>query len=111
MTEIQWLVDLMLNHKLPGPVKDRFIARIGEVEAQLTPRSSNGRTSSFGLENGGSIPSRGTNVQSPSTQKILDEIEMQTPVRAAVNIPSKIDKETGRPMVDTGKGTSGPRKF
>lgn len=26
----------------------------------FTPRSSNGRTSSFGLENGGSIPSRGT---------------------------------------------------
>lgn len=37
MTEIQWLVDIMLNNKLSEPVKQKFIARIGEVEAKLTP--------------------------------------------------------------------------
>lgn len=38
MTEIQWLVQLMLDHKLPGPVKEKFIARIGEVEAALSTK-------------------------------------------------------------------------
>lgn len=37
MTEIQWLVDIMLNNKLSEPVKQKFIARIGEVEAKLSP--------------------------------------------------------------------------
>lgn len=113
MTEIQWLVDVMLNHKLPEPVKQKFIARIGEVEATLIPRSSNGRTSSFGLENGGSNPSRGT-IQAPSTQKILDEmaqhpqavIETQAPVLPPVSRKRVVGGE-----VETGNGTKGPRKW
>ena len=117
MTEIQWLVDIMLNHKLPGPVKDKFIARIGEVESQLSILgSSNGRTSSFGLENVGSIPTPRSTAQAPSTQRILDEMKLETPVitpRPIVSAPKPdaIDKETGRAMVATGKGTFGPRKF
>jgi hypothetical protein len=38
MTEIQWLCDLLLNCKLPKKAKERFIARIGEVESKLSPQ-------------------------------------------------------------------------
>lgn len=133
MTELQWLIKMLTKKKLSPALKDMFIERIGEVEASLIPRSSNGRTSGFGPENVGSIPARGTN-QSPSTQKILDEMAQEgitlglnsSTVNPPINVPTlsahmpitripippvAIDKETGRAMVNTGKGTAGPRKF
>lgn len=108
MTEIQWLVEIMLNHKLPAPVKDRFIARIGEVESNLSKQSIPVRAP---------IIHPGMPIQAASTQRILDEmkeINVQIPInRPLVSAPKPdaIDKETGRAMVATGKGTFGPRKF
>lgn len=66
MTEIQWLVDIMLNNKLSEPVKQKFIARIGEVEAKLTPS----RPAPFGHP-GLVNPVIGPSAQSPSTQAAL----------------------------------------
>lgn len=101
MTEIQWLVDIILHNKVPGPLMEKFVARIGEVEAQLSRPIITQRP----------VPTTGP-VQVASTQRILDQIANETPlVKAAVSIPSVVDKETGRAMVNTGKGTSGPRKF
>lgn len=114
MTELQWLIKMLTQQKLSSSLKDLFIQRIGEVEAKLNQPIV-------------SVP-RGTNItmphpivgpsaiaQSPSTQRILEEMENQNPILAnnpRITIPpSKIDKETGRAMVQTGKGTSGPRKF
>jgi hypothetical protein len=107
MTEIQWLCDVLLNFKLPSPVKDRFIARIGEVEAGLSRPTI--MAPQITMQNRPIIPQ----MQAASTQKILDEIEMgpMNPMLTAKHVPEKIDKETGRPMVSTGKGTAGPRKF
>src|ERR1700684_2754521 len=35
MTELKWLVDMLLNNRLSPKVKSKFIARIGEVESLL----------------------------------------------------------------------------
>lgn len=107
-SEIQWLVEMMMSHKLPVPVKDRFIARIGEVEKNLTsaPRtvSNNPPQGMF------SYTTTTTPVQAPSTQRLLDEHPLVVPMRAPTP-PAAIDKETGRAIVSTGNGTKGPRKF
>ena len=125
MTEIQWLVDLMLNHKLPEPVKQKFIARIGEVEASLARTQPTQAMLNQALQ---PIIRPSPMAQSPSTQKILDGMAQEnsiqstpmplnlgtvnTPlIRAPTPPPAKIDKETGRPTVATGKGSFGPRKF
>lgn len=104
MTEIQWLCDILLNHRLPSTLKDRFVARIGEVEASLTKGTP-------------LIPLRPEinfkTAQAPSTQRLLDQQAgaAEVPVAKVTPVPSVIDKETGRAMVATGKGTAGPRKF
>lgn len=36
MTEIQWLVDMMLHEKLSASARTKFLARIGEVESKLS---------------------------------------------------------------------------
>lgn len=36
MTEIQFLLDIIMNHKLSADVKAKLLARIGEVEQRLT---------------------------------------------------------------------------
>lgn len=98
MTEIQWLCDVLVTCKMSSSLKDRFIARIGEVTSTPQPVILNR-----------------PNVlqQAPSTQRILDEMNSSPaiPMRAPTPLPERIDKETGRAMVATGKGTSGPRKF
>ncbi len=37
MTELSFLVDLLLNHKLPKATRDLVASRIKEVEGRLTP--------------------------------------------------------------------------
>lgn len=100
MTEIQFLISLMLEHKLPEPVKQKFITRIGEVEALLQKPTYQPSPAPRTIVSG---------TQAPSTQRILDE--MPTAQRAISKVPETIDKETGMPIVQTGKGTAGPRKF
>jgi hypothetical protein len=68
MTELSFLLDLLLNHKLPKATKEAITGRIKEIETlahqptiaqpQWQPR-----------------PPR--NAQSPSTQRILDEMAQQ----------------------------------
>lgn len=110
MTEIAWLVKFMMAHKLPNLAKDEIIARIGEVESTMQVNKSVTPTISRTpiTQNPGAI------IQSPSTQRILDEMALEAPVIPAarpIPVPAQMDKETGRAMVQTGKGTFGPRKF
>lgn len=91
MTEIQWLVEIMLHHKLPSQVRELFIARIGEVEARLInekPRP---------IINVPMLPT-----QAPSTQRLLED--HVAPIRNP--IPTEI-------VTSQGNGTmiKGPRKF
>lgn len=103
MTEIQWLVDIMLHHKLPEAVKEKFISRIGEVEANYSKPVVR------------PIPPP-MHAQTPSTQKILDEMAQdtiqvaQTPaVAAALQSRQEAIKQaaSGKPE----PGRTSPRKF
>jgi len=102
MTELQWLIKMLTQEKLSAKLKDLFIERIGEVEAKL-----NQPTTRIPQSNPMAMP-----IQAPSTQKLLAEIANEPhPTIIPTPPPAKIDKETGRAMVATGKGTFGPRKF
>lgn len=66
MSEIQWLVDILMQYKLPDPVKQKFISRIGEVEAALHK---------------GPVPPPIrplVPMQVPSTQRLLEDMAQQT---------------------------------
>jgi hypothetical protein len=41
MTELSFLIDLLLNHELPKPTKDLIASRIREVETRLVSTPSN----------------------------------------------------------------------
>lgn len=90
MTEIQFLISIMLEHKLPEPVKQKFITRIGEVEALLSRP--------------GLVPK--TIVQAPSTQRLLEQ-EAIVQHASKASVASRIVGGE----VNTGNGTKGPRKF
>lgn len=96
MTEIAWLVKLMTEHKLSAQVKAEFIARIGEVEANLTKTP----ISPVGYATMGR--------QAPSTQRILDEMaqEQAVPLPPRVIMPQEVVTSKGN-----GTSTRGPRKF
>ena len=105
MTELSFLLDLLLNHKLPKPVRAAVTARIKDVEGRLSPT----------LERRPNPASGAT--QPPST---LAALARQEPLPVIANSPvvlsgQVIDKETGRPSVITGTSnfgsTRGPRKF
>lgn len=90
---------------MPENIRKLFLKRVGEVEKQYTkPQVIHQPAQPM-------LPPR--MAQSPSTQRILDEIANETPIVAKAMRPpaEKMDKETGRAMVATGKGTFGPRKF
>lgn len=101
MTEIQWLVDIILHHKLPVPLMEKFVARIGEVEANLSISKPQPRP----------LQPPAQQAQVPSMQKILDEMSSETPNLQA-QLPPRIIIPT---EVVTSKGnggyTKGPRKF
>lgn len=65
MTEIQWLVETMLNFKLHNPIKDRFIDRIGAVEAGLSRSQVKQQLNPMNPL-----------AQAQSTQRILDGTDM-----------------------------------
>ena len=97
MTEIQWLVDVLLHQKMPQKIRDIFIARIGEVELTLARQQPPRIT-----------PLVAQTAQAPSTQRLLEHQEVPQVVKPT---PGTIDKETGRVNIPTGNGTSGPRKW
>lgn len=47
MTEIQFLISLLLEHKLPEAVKTKLIARIGDVEKELGYRQPQAQRSAI----------------------------------------------------------------
>jgi hypothetical protein len=65
MSELQFLLDLMLNHKLTKSTKAAIKARLMEVEANLVP-SLQVRPQSIPVV-------RDRNAQAPSTQALLDK--------------------------------------
>jgi hypothetical protein len=76
MTELSFLVDLLLGHKLPKVTREAVAARIKEVETRLTPqRIEIPMTSGITAAMVGSPvrPRKPANAQSPSTQAILAE--------------------------------------
>ncbi len=97
-TELQFLLDILLNHKLPKGTKKLITDRIGEVENQLIPPPR-----IVG------VPAQQLSARMPPPDPI---IPVQTFVPPGVNTPpADIDKQTGRAVVATGNGTRGPRKF
>lgn len=96
-TELQFLLDLLLNHKLPKGTKKLLTDRIGEVENQIIPQPTVLRAAP-------TVSSR-----MPPPEPIIPP---QAFVPNAMPLPkAEVDKETGRAMVPTGNGTRGPRKF
>ncbi len=104
MTELQWLIKMLTTHKLSASLKDLFIERIGEVEATLSKPVIRPVV-------------QPSTAQAPSMQRIMDQaLEIPPTITGHNTIPNipkpvGIDKETGRPMVMTGKGSMGPRKW
>ena len=102
-TELQFLLDLLLNHKLPKGTKKLITDRIGEVENQIIPQPRN------------MLGHQPVSPQIVSSRMPPPEFQAPTinmaPVPGAVMPPADIDKQTGRPVVATGNGTRGPRKF
>lgn len=99
MTEIQFLIDLILNGKLSASAKEKCVARIGEVEASLTKMNPK------------PIPQQPiiqtTTQQAPSMQRIIDEVAMTpTPAPKRIVVPTEVITSTGN-----GTSTRGPRKF
>lgn len=110
-SEIQFLLGLVLNHKLTAGCKKICLERIGHIEERLrSPQAVTVQTLPL-LQRG--------NQQSPSTQALLDkhpDLLAPAPVHAApVHIPPAArDKETGMVNVVTsttsGGSTRGPSK-
>jgi len=103
MTELQWLIKMLTKEKLSSHLKDLFIERIGEVEANLVPKAHAARPVNFIS-------------QAPSTQKLLDDIATQpviiaqTPTAAA----ALESRQTAIKIANSGKpepGRTSPRKF
>ena len=89
MTEIQWLCDMLLNFKMPKEAKERFIARIGEVEANISKPQAIRPMVNRPIVTGP--------VQSPSMQKILEAVEME----GGLPIPVQTEVPHGTPIAQT----------
>lgn len=105
MTELQFLVDLLLTKRKSSDLHKHIAQRIGEVEESLRSQPHrpivNAQVSIPNLQ------------QAPSTQRLLESHGMiAAPPILPIKLPAaEMDKETGRAMVATGNGTKGPRKF
>ncbi len=56
MTELSFLLDLLLNHKLPKPTREAVTARIKDVEARLTQSSQPLQRAPAPLQTLGNVP-------------------------------------------------------
>lgn len=111
MTELRWLIQMLTKQKLSSSMKDLFIERIGEVESNLVPKAHTGRASvNFGP------------VQAASTQKLLNEMELQTgsavitgPIAQTTAAAQALEsRQTAIKIANSGKpepGRTSPRKF
>jgi hypothetical protein len=120
MTELSFLVDLLLNHRLPKATKDAVAARIKEVEQNLAPRSQavaapprplppavamqSPSTQALMAKHGDIAPE---SVASPAAEVTQPAVIAQTPAAvAAINsrqaaiaasMSGNVDKVSGRP--------------
>jgi len=111
MTEIKWLIEMLMNNKLSPSVKDKFIARIGEVEESL---------SRFQQPYPKPLP-QSPHQQSPSTQRILDEMaqeqqngSLQTVAQTPVAAQALAARQSAITLASQGltePGRISPRKF
>ncbi len=101
MTELQWLIKMLTQHKLPKGVKDLFIERLGEVEGQLAKGMNYNRPAVF-------IP--GPQAQAPSTIAAMER-QMAEPLPMPPVVPPLVTQRIVGGEVNTGNGTRGPRKF
>lgn len=92
MSEIQFLLDLILNCKLPKLAKEKCLARIGEVESKLASSIQH-------IQRPVISP-----IQAPSTQRLLEETEK--PVLPKTAIPGEVTTHVGN-----GTAIRGPRKW
>lgn len=96
MTELSFLLELLLNHKLPKKTKDAVAERIKVVENGIIPQPTALRAA----------PVISSRMPPP------DPIPPQAFVPTGINPPKvEIDKQTGTATVPTGNGTRGMRKF
>jgi hypothetical protein len=111
MTELQFLLDLLLNHKLTKDTKKLITERIGQVEQKYTQPTKP------------VAQIRSPLAQSPSTQALLEKhglmdqgaVPEPTPIVAAplpaVPAAALAANRIVGGQVNTGNGTKGPRKF
>jgi hypothetical protein len=103
MSELQWLIRMLTKEKLSPHLKDLFIERIGEVEANLVPKAHGARP----------MPIPPIGQQAPSTQRLL---EAEAFPSSMTDVPTPVPSAlTGKRIVGgevvTGNNTRGPRKF
>jgi hypothetical protein len=112
-TEIRFLLDLVLNFKLPAEAKKLCLERIGEVEASLGPKAT---------PQPYAAPLRASTQQAPSTQALLDAqaaiIGAPIPVEPIIASPQAAkavaDRQAAIQQALSGKpeaGRSSARKF
>lgn len=124
MSELSFLLELLLNHKLPKPTKEAITTRIKEVEGRI---SQPVQTSGFMTTSNQARPPK--TAQSPSTQRILDEMAAEgVPIGAVTqqqDIPAQIAQTPAAAMALASraeairiavsgkeeKGRTSPRKF
>lgn len=114
MTELQFLIDLLLNHKLNVSTKKLVADRIGQVESQY---SKSTQPTVQTIINPTPKLIHGA-IQAASTQAILDrqdEVPNSTQVTVAppppVSPSSLASNRIVGGEVNTGRGSRGPRKF
>lgn len=96
MSELSFLIELLLNHKLPKAVKTLVADRIKEIE---------GGPKRAPVSHAPGLPAHLIG-QAPSTMAALAE----APPVAVMQAPP-VSKRIVGGEVDTGNGTRGPRKF
>ncbi len=115
MTELSFLIELLLNHKLPKVTKDLIALRVKEIEEFRQPQTAtlhvrNASTSLAAPQAASTIQAferHGMNLPIQSERTIKVEDIAQTPMAAAAiasrqqaiaeSLAGKVDKQTGRP--------------
>lgn len=115
MTELQFLIDLLLNHKIQKATKDLIAKRIGEVENGLAQPVVRGiATQSLPrLVNG--VTQAASTIAAMERHANPDAVPITTPIELAPVAPLPANAlATNRIVggeVNTGRGSRGPRKF